>query len=211
MRRLLLGIVLAGVALGGVWFALTSLAPGSSIASWAPCPRNWSWAPAWRSRVSPLAAVALDFDRQYHAKICYGRPSLRGRTMIGGEAVPFGRLWRTGANEPTTLHLDTLARFGDLTLHPGSYSIYTVPGPKFWEVIVNASTEQWGLESEYTDEIARHEVGHFRVLAETLESPVETFTIRAIGSGAFGYDLVFEWQTTRFRVPLAVGEALDYE
>lgn len=122
--------------------------------------------------------------------------------MIGGDAVPYGRLWRTGANEPTTLHLDTAARFGDVSLLPGSYSIYTVPGPASWEFIVNDATEQWGLESEYTAEIARQEVGRFRSAVEVLPSPIETFTIRAVGAGEFGYELLFEWQTTRLRVPL---------
>ena len=122
--------------------------------------------------------------------------------MIGGEAVPFGRLWRAGANEPTTLHLDTAARLGGVALLPGSYSIYAVPGPTSWEVIVNRSTRQWGLESEYTEEIAAQELGRYRALVEPLSAPVETFTIRAVGAGAQGYDLLFEWQTTRIRVPL---------
>jgi hypothetical protein len=200
--RALLGIALVAAALLAGWLALTSLATGSAIANWAPCPRNWAWSAAWWPRASPLEAVALEFDRRYHAKICYGRPSLAGRTMIGGDAVPYGRLWRTGANEPTTLHLDTVARFGDLTLLAGSYSIYTVPGPSYWEVVVNSSTRQWGLESEYTDEVARQEVGRIRAAVEPLESPVEQFTIRAVGAGALGYDLIFEWQTTRIRVPL---------
>lgn len=202
MRRALVGILLVAAALLAGWIALTSLATGSAIARWAPCPRNWAWSAAWWPRASPLDSVALDFDRRYHAKICYGRPSLRGRTMIGGDAVPYGRLWRTGANEPTTLHLDAAARFGDLTLLAGSYSIYTVPGPKYWEVVVNRATRQWGLESEYTDEIARREVGRVLAAVEPLASPVEMFTIRAVGAGALGYDLIFEWQTTRIRVPL---------
>jgi hypothetical protein len=205
MKRLLGSVVLAALATGAAWIALTSLAPGSAIASWAPCPRNWGWAPAWRARASPLEAVALRFDDGRHAKVCYGRPSLRGRTMLGGEAVPFGRLWRTGANEPTTLHLDTAASFGPLGLPPGSYALYSVPDATSWELVVNGSTRQWGLESEYTDEVARREVGRFRAAVEPLAQPVETFTIRAVGAGPAGYDLLFEWQTARVRVPLREG------
>lgn len=202
MKRALGGLLLAALTLGLGWLALTSFAPGSSVATWAPCPRNWGWVPAWLPRASPLEAIALGLGDRGHAKICYGRPSLRGRTMIGGEAVPFGRLWRTGANEPTTLHLDSAARLGSLPLLPGSYSIYTVPGPTSWEVIVNRSTRQWGLEAEYTEAIAAQEVGRVRAEVEPLTSPVETFTVRAVGAGAGGYDLLFEWQTTRIRVPL---------
>jgi hypothetical protein len=205
MRRFVLGaLTLAGAAFA-LWLALTSFSPGPWVASWAPCPRNWGWIPAWLPRASPLAAVPMRFGDGHHAKLCYGRPSLRGRVMIGGDAVPFGRLWRLGANEPTTIHLDGPAELGDLHLLPGSYSLYAIPGDPVWELIVNSSTRQWGIESEYTAEVASHEVGRLRLVAEKIDRPVETLTVRAIGAGADGFDLVFEWQTTRLVVPLSSG------
>jgi hypothetical protein len=205
MRKTVLGALTAGLAAGALWLAVTSFAPGPWVASWAPCPRNWSWAPAWLPRASPLGAAALRFGDGHHAKICYGRPALRGRVMIGGAAVPFGRLWRLGANEPTTLHLDGPVQLGDVDLLPGSYSLYAVPGNPVWELILNSSTRQWGIESEYTSEVASHEVGRLRLIAEKLDHPVERLTIRAVGAGANAFDLVFEWQTTRLVVPLASG------
>lgn len=203
MRRTLVSLVAVAVAAGAAGLALTSLAPGSWVATWAPCPRNWAWAPAWKPRASPLGATAFAFGAGGHGKVCYGRPSLRYRKMIGGAAVPFGRLWRTGANEPTTLHLDTAARLGELDLLPGSYSIYTVPGPVAWEVVVSRAIRQWGLESEYTDEIRAREVGRFEVPVEVLGAPVETLTIRAVPATTEAVDLLLEWQTTRVRLPLA--------
>lgn len=203
MRRTIVSLALSAVAAGAAWLALTSLAPGSWVATWAPCPRNWAWAPAWKPRASPLGATVFAFGDGGHGKVCYGRPSLRYRKMIGGAAVPFGRLWRTGANEPTTLHLDTAARLGELDLLPGSYSIYTVPGPVAWEVVVNRAIRQWGLESEYTDEIRAREVGRFDVPVEVLGEPVETLTIRAVPATTGAVDLLLEWQTTRVRLPLA--------
>jgi hypothetical protein len=125
--------------------------------------------------------------------------------MIGGAAVPFGKLWRTGANEPTTLHVDLPVHLAGLDLLPGSYAIYTVPGRERWQVIVNRSTRQWGLESEYTDAVASQELGRFEVPVETLARPVETLTFRAEPSATDDYDLVLEWQTTRIRIPVAVG------
>jgi hypothetical protein len=202
MRRSLVSLVSTAAAAGALWLALTSLAPASWVATWAPCPRNWGWAPAWRPRVSPLGAVRFTFDDGGHGKVCYGRPSLHYRKMIGGNAVPFGRLWRTGANEPTTLHLDAAARLGALDLLPGSYSLYTVPGPATWEIVVNRATRQWGLESEYTDEIRAQEVGRFTVPVEVLDQPVETLTFRAVPGDSGAVDLLLEWQTTRIRLPL---------
>jgi len=201
MRRTLLFLLLTALVLLLAWLALTTLAPASSVATWAPCPRNWGWMPAWGPRTSPLDAVEIDLDGG-HGKLCYGRPSLRGRRMIGGDAVPFGRLWRTGANEPTTVHFDTPVQFGELDLLPGSYSLYTVPGPAAWDVVVNRSTRQWGLESEYTDEIRRQEVGKFRVAVEVLERPVETLTFRTVPAATGAVDLIFEWQTSRLRIPI---------
>lgn len=210
MRKNLLSFLsFAGAFLLG-WLALTSLAPSSWIANWAPCPRNWAWIPAWLPRASPLESLSIGFDGG-HAKICYGSPALRGRTMIGSERVPYGSLWRTGANEPTTLHLDAAARLGPLPLLPGSYSIYTVPGERDWQVVVNRATHQWGLESEYDDAVRAEEVGRFSVAAEALTTPVEslTFDARRLATGAV--EIRLEWDHARLRLPLVAGlsEPLD--
>lgn len=135
------------------------------------------------------------------ALVCYGRPSLRGRTMIGGGAVPYGRLWRTGANEPTIIHLPFRAEIAGMALEPGSYSIYTVPGETEWVLILNRSTSQWGHESAYTEEVAAQEVGRATVPAERLTTPIETFTIRSEARDEKAA-LVLEWQQARIKVPI---------
>lgn len=200
MRAAILKLLGLGALVGAGWLALTSLAPGSWVASWAPCPRNWAWSDTWGRRASPLAAAPMRFSRG-HGKICYGRPSLRGRVMLGGDAVPYGSLWRSGANEPTTLHLDVPALLGELYLQPGSYSLYSVPDERSWEIVVSRSTRQWGLERLYDAELERWEVGRFTVPVETLERPIETFTIRPVPVGGDHWTLDLEWQTTRVRLP----------
>jgi hypothetical protein len=205
MRRLLLLLATAAAGFLG-WVGLTTLSTGSAVATWAPCPRNWSWTPAYLPRTSPLRSHAFRIGKA-HAKICYGSPALRGRTMLGGDAVPFGRLWRTGANEPTTLHLDHVVRVGDLVLPPGSYSIYTIPGERDWTVIFNRAIRQWGLESEYTEEIAAQEVGRLLVRARALDAPVESLTFTSEASATAAVDLVLDWQQTRIRLPFDSGYA----
>ena len=200
MKRILLGLLAAAILVGGGFLALTTFASGPAIARWAPCPRNWAWIPAWQPRPSPLRDLRFAAAGG-HERVCYGAPSLRGRTMLGGAAVPFGKLWRTGANEPTTLHTDVPLTLGGIALAPGSYAIYTVPGPETWEVVVNRSIRQWGLESEYTESIARQELGRFPATAETLAAPVEQLRIVAEPAGGDA-DLLLEWQTTRIRMPL---------
>lgn len=135
------------------------------------------------------------------AKICYSRPSLRGRTMIGGDAVPYDTLWRTGANEPTIIHLSAAASIAGIAVEPGSYSLYTVPreGDQ-WTLIVNRSTSQWGHEDRYTPEVRAQEVGRGDVVAESVEEPIEQFTIRPAESGDPG--MIVEWQNSRVHVPI---------
>lgn len=162
-------------------------------------------------RASPYDSATIRVG-EGAAKICYGRPSLRDRTMIGGDAVPYDTLWRTGANEPTIVHLDVPARIAELEVEPGSYSLYTVPreGDE-WTLIVNRSTSQWGHESAYTPEVRAQEVGRVEVEAETLDSPVEQLTIRPMGVGpdegqAVGREgVILEWQNSRVRIPITAG------
>jgi hypothetical protein len=150
-------------------------------------------------RASPYDSATIQVG-DGAAKICYGRPSLRGREMIGGEAVPYGELWRTGANEPTTLHVNVPVRVAGLAVEPGSYSLYTIPQAGLeWTVIVNRSTSQWGHESRYTPEVEAQEVGRAQVPVEAMEERVEQFTIRPADrrEGA-----LMEWQNTRVFIPI---------
>lgn len=137
------------------------------------------------------------------AKVCYGRPSARGRPVFG-QLVPYGSIWRTGANEPTIVHTPVPARIAGIAVQPGSYSLYTIPGEREWTVIVNRAISQWGHESRYTAEVQAQEVGRATVPVQRTDSPVETFQIRSAPAGA-GSDLLLEWENTRVRVPVTRG------
>lgn len=152
------------------------------------------------SRKSPLDSLTFEVDGKT-VKVCYGRPSLRGRTMLG-EEIPFGNIWRTGANEPTMIHTTTAITVAGVELEPGTYSLYTIPDEKEWTIILNRSYSQWGHESTYTPEVEAQEVGRGKVPVTSTNGPVETFTISAI-PGAGGAMLVLEWGNTR--VPIPVG------
>lgn len=155
-------------------------------------------------RPSPYDSTLVELDGAV-AKICYSRPSLRGRTMIGGEAVPFDTIWRTGANEPTTIHLPVAAEIAGTRLEPGSYSIYTVPreGDE-WIVVLNGSTSQWGHENRYTGAVREAEISRSPVRAEAMDETIEQFTIRSERT-ADGADIVLEWQDMRVYIPIRPG------
>jgi hypothetical protein len=152
-------------------------------------------------RKSPLDSLTFTVAKQ-PVKVCYGRPSARGRTMLGGANIPFGKLWRTGANEPTIFYAPVPLRVAGLDVPPGVYSLYTVPGPREWEIIVNRSTSQWGEESNYTDKVKAQELGRAKVKTEALKTPVETFTIMAEPAGDKAASLLLDWEKTRVRIPV---------
>lgn len=136
------------------------------------------------------------------ALLCYSRPSARGRVMIGGERVPYGEVWRTGANEPTTLHLGFRASIAGVEVEPGTYALYTVPGEGEWEIIVNRSTEQWGAERYYTEEIEAREAGRGAVVPAATDAHVESLTFRAAPDGEDAVRLVLSWEGTMVSIPI---------
>ena len=154
-----------------------------------------------QGRKSPLDSLTFTVA-QKEVKVCYGRPSSRGRVMLGGTDVPYGKIWRTGANEPTIFFAPVPLKVAGLSVAPGVYSLYTVPGAQEWEVIINRSTAQWGEESNYTAEVKAQEVGRAKVKVESIRQPLETFTVRAEPAGNKGANLVLEWEKTRIKIPV---------
>ena len=152
-------------------------------------------------RKSPLDSLTFQVAGK-PVKICYGRPSLRGRVMIGGEAVPYDTLWRTGANEPTTIYSPIALDVAGVKAPAGKWTLYTVPGETEWQIIVNKSTTQWGEEHGYTAEVRAQEVGRGKVKSESVKAPIEMFTIRTEPGDAGAVWLILEWQRTRVKIPV---------
>ncbi len=130
------------------------------------------------------------------AKIVYGRPSKKGRKMIG-EKEPYGKVWRTGANETTEIKLYRDIKFGNLLLKAGTYSLYTIPGKDEWTVIFNSGLDSWG--AFYYNQA--NDIGRIKVKREHIAPEVETFTIYFEGSTSSGY-LVMVWENTIVKIPL---------
>ncbi len=156
-----------------------------------------------QGRRSPLDSLTFSVAGR-PVKLCYGRPSSRGRVMLGGKDVPYGKLWRTGANEPTVFFTPVALTVAGIEVPPGAYSLYTVPTAGDWEIIVNRSIKQWGEESNYTPQVKAQEVGRAKVKSERVEQPIETFTIRSESADS-GATLVLEWEKTRVKIPVTAG------
>src|ERR1700753_1866813 len=99
------------------------------------------------------AEVALK-GKSIHIK--YASPQMRGRVIMGG-LVPYGKVWRTGANSATSLTTDTALKIGDLTMPAGSYTLFTIPAAPGtpWQLIINKQTGQWGLEYHQEQDLGR--------------------------------------------------------
>ncbi len=150
-------------------------------------------------RPSPGDSAVITLDGR-DIQVCYSRPSARGRTMIGGEAHPFGSLWRAGANEPTTINLPFAAEIAGVRVEAGAYSLYTRLGASSWDIHVNRSLERWGVP--ISDEVSAQDVGHGTVPVESLPEHVETFTLQFEETGSARVDLIIDWERTRVRVPI---------
>ena len=152
-------------------------------------------------RLSPRDSLTFRLAGE-RVTLCYGRPAARGRTMLGGR-LPYGELWRTGADEPTMIHTSVPLELADIAVEPGIYSLYTVPGPEEWKIIVNRAIDQWGHERYYTEEVAAKEVGRATLKSAGTEEHMEMLTFRVEPQGEGQADLILEWEKTRVRIPLS--------
>ena len=103
--------------------------------------------------LSPPATAMVSLDGKA-ITITYHAPSLRGRKMIG-EHDPYGKVWRTGANEATTLITSVNLKIGTLDVPAGTYTIFTLPNPDQWLFIVSKKTGEWGIPYPEGNDLGR--------------------------------------------------------
>lgn len=109
------------------------------------------------ARVSPNAAVSQTIGTT-EVRITYGRPSVNDRTIFSEDGlVPYGEVWRTGANEATTISFSDDVTVQGESLSAGTYSLYTIPGEDTWTLIFNDVANQWGTEYDESEDVLRVE------------------------------------------------------
>lgn len=194
-KRSILGLVLTLVALPPVTLlALYNLPVRVAL---GPCLKDWTSPSSYTPRASKLATVSFTVGR-IPARLCYGRPSARGRKVFG-KLISYGHLWRLGANEPTRLYVAAPVSLAGLPLAAGRYSLYAIPNEDSWEIFVSTSTFHWG--NAITPAVRAREVGGVKLPVQTLTEPVETLTIRPTATPV-GTTLLIEWETSRIAIPL---------
>ena len=130
--------------------------------------------------------------------IDYGRPSKRGRTVFGGILVPYGEVWRTGANAATQFKTDRALDFGGTVVPAGFYTLWTVPAANGWKLVVNGETGQWGTAHKPEKDLYTLDMK-----VSTLPQVVERFTISVVPSATGGV-LNLDWDTTRSSIAFTV-------
>lgn len=138
-------------------------------------------------------------------EVVYSRPGAKGRKIFGAPAalplVPYGEVWRTGANNPTKITFSTPVKVGGKEVPAGSYGLYTIPGEREWTVMVNKIGEKdWGSYAYK----AENDVARVTVKPTALQSSVETFTIGINDIKTESATLNLLWEKTHVAVPLQV-------
>lgn len=158
--------------------------------------------PAQQKRNSPHETVNTTVDGAA-ITVVYGRPFTKdpksGETRkIWGALVPFGKVWRTGADEATLLTTDKALDFGGTTIPAGTYSLFTLPEENGAKLIINKQTGQWGTKYDEKQDLARVDLKK-----NTLPQPAEQFTI-AVEKNEGGGELKLMWENVSYSTPFSV-------
>ncbi|CAN5371719.1 DUF2911 domain-containing protein [soil metagenome] len=147
-----------------------------------------------RTRPSPAAETRYETP-QLNIEVSYSQPSKRGREIFGG-LVPYGEVWRTGANEATEVTFNKDVLFGGSPLPSGTYSLFTIPREDQWTIIINEETGISGTNYDESKDVLRIEAP-----AENLQEEVEVFTIN-VEENPQGANLILLWDQTSISVPV---------
>lgn len=148
---------------------------------------------------SPEATYSYFSGEQELVKVTYCRPSKKGREIFGA-LVPYDQVWRTGANEATTIELGMDLVIGGKPVSKGKYTLWTKPGPTVWEVYINKKMYPWGVD--FDGNAQRDPSADAAVISapvEQLPEEVEMFTIHGPEDGSA---LWLDWDRTRISLPL---------
>ncbi len=151
------------------------------------------------NKQSPSASTSVTLGGQT-VSIEYNAPSARGRKVEGG-LIPYGKVWRTGADAATTLTTGADLMIGSLNVPKGEYTLYTLASESGWQLIVNKQTGQWGTEYD-----AGQDLGRVPLKVTALNAPVEKFALTLKPAGAAAATLRLEWGKTEATVPVKAAQ-----
>ncbi len=149
------------------------------------------------TRPSPPAKAECKFQDGKTITVDYSSPRMKGRKIFG-DLVPYGKVWRAGANEATTFVVSTDVTIGGKLVPAGSYTLFTIPNEGKWTLIISKKTGEWGIP--YPGEA--EDFMRTDMLMSTLPAPVENFTIK-LEHVANVCTMHMDWETTRASVGIS--------
>ncbi|MBW8362156.1 MAG: DUF2911 domain-containing protein [Kaistella sp.] len=152
----------------------------------------------------PAASPRQKVEQQFSMSkitVDYGRPGVKGRKVFG-ELVPFGKVWRVGANASTKITFEQSVNFGGKTVPTGTYGLFVVPQDKEWKVILNKDAQQWGAYS-FDEKLNVLEV---TVPVQKLAEKQEFFEITLNPVDDHSADVVMKWDFTKVVIPVKTGK-----
>ncbi len=152
--------------------------------------------PLQAQQASPPGSAEIAVDGKKIA-ISYHRPSMKGRKIFGG-LVPYNQVWRTGANNATSLKTEADLLFGNVVVPAGSYTLWTLPTETGWKLIINKQTGQWGTQYSEAQDLARVDMK-----VGKLTAAVEQFTL-TLTAGKDGGTLKLDWEMTTASIAFKV-------
>lgn len=139
-------------------------------------------------------------------KVSYSRPSTKGREVFG-KLVPYGEMWRTGADKLTDITVEKEVSVAGNILKPGRYSIITIPGEKEWTVIFNTEPDLWGAATHKPE----NDVFRFKIVPQKLKDRQETLAIGFENVSAFSVDFQLKWDKTLIQFPITINQDHEVE
>ena len=143
-----------------------------------------------KAPASPPGTASVSFADGKTVTIDYSRPSMRNRKIFGG-LVPYGEVWRTGANSATSLKTDVDLTIGGASVPAGNYTLYSIPSESGWKLIINKQTGQWGTSYDEKQDLARVDMK-----VSSNATPTEQFTISLNKTGGSSATLKLDWAST---------------
>ncbi|HEV7331040.1 MAG TPA: DUF2911 domain-containing protein [Flavisolibacter sp.] len=144
---------------------------------------------------SPTQTVLQDFGIS-SVQLIYSRPAMKGRKIFG-DLVPYGKVWRTGANQATRIKFNDDVSIGGKPLKAGEYALFTIPNENEWEIIINKGSENWGTVYKQEDDLLR-----VKVKPTKLNNAVESFTMQFENLKPTSTDLTIVWDKTAVSIPI---------
>lgn len=146
----------------------------------------------------PLDEVFQRDVRELKIKLVYSRPQLKGRKMMGREAVPYGKVWRLGANEAPEVTFYTDVNFGGQDVKAGTYAIFAVPNENEWEFILSSKLNTWGNYTTKENQFVTR--AKTNVISKS-DEPIEAFSIMFKEVDDYTH-LMVGWENTVVELPI---------